>query len=125
MPWATAKTSTAANPSSAASQNPIDGRSPTRSAAIVAVADGNRPAITAPCAAGTSVSAQALSSGKPYTTPDAVELDRGQSRRGGTGDEEQRRRKRRDQGAAQTHHHAIELAHREARRRETSGSQCV
>ena len=123
VPWTRAKTRTATSPSSAASQNPRDGRSPPRNAAIAAVADGSRPATTAPCAAGASVSAQALSSGKPNTTPSAVKPSRGQSRRGGTGHRpamrSSARRQRGNQGAAQAHHDAVELAHRQAGRRET------
>jgi hypothetical protein len=71
------------SPSSAAAQNAARGRSPLRSAAVTAFAAGSRPAITAACAAGTTVSAQALNNGNPTTTPTAVSARRGQRRRCG------------------------------------------
>jgi hypothetical protein len=71
------------SPSSVAAQKAARGRSPLRSTAITAVAAGSRPAIPAACAAGTSVSAQALNNGNPTTTPTAVSARRGQRRRGG------------------------------------------
>ena len=59
-------------PASAASQNPIDGRSPKRSAPNSAVASGRMPSTIAPCDAGTYRIATDENTGKPTTTPNAT-----------------------------------------------------
>ena len=76
---------TSAEPSTANSQNNGRGRSCPISAANPAVASGSRPTKGIAWLDGTNVSASAENSGKPTTTPSAVQTRSRQSRRDGSG----------------------------------------
>jgi hypothetical protein len=75
------KASTRAQPSTAHSQKPLEGRCRSTSAATTAVASGSTPVTTAACMASTSRSARPMKIGKPSTVPKALTTSAGTRRR--------------------------------------------